>query len=517
MVELVGSATPRIFTPPLRELTPETSWGFDVIWFAREILKEPLTPWQEWFAIHSLELMPPETVRQIYPRHPEVWEQEILRFKTILLLIARQNGKTHMAKVMIKWALFRKRLRRILGAAQTKNDAKELWEEILEESEENPQLRRRMRKTSFNNGSEAIRSKWGMYKIAATSRRAGRGKTNNFLFLDELREHTSWDGYSALSSTTLSPVGAFNLLASNAGDRRSVVLKTQRENAIRAIQAGETEQSTVFIAEWSAEPHRDIDDREGWAEANPELGHGRMTERDILAEREAKDDDEFRTENLCQWVDDLLDDDFTPIIGFDLWDSLAVHRAVRVGECVLAIEVSPDGETVALVSAGQTLRGVHVQTVESTGEFNVATTVEAVKRFVALHDPGLVILDKDTPASALITALVREGIDPVLLTGGKVSAALRVFERFVGDKKLTHDGNALWGDSLRVAVKRGEASKYPSIERFSGEVSTLVAGTFAVWGLEMYLAESESVFKQVEQSDWNPAEAALPLAVEARW
>ncbi|WP_211440119.1 terminase large subunit [Corynebacterium glutamicum] len=517
MVELVGSATPRIFTPPLRELTPETSWGFDVIWFAREILKEPLTPWQEWFAIHSLELMPPEMVRQIYPRHPEVWEQEILRFKTILLLIARQNGKTHMAKVMIKWALFRKRLRRILGAAQTKNDAKELWEEILEESEENPQLRRRMRKTSFNNGSEAIRSKWGMYKIAATSRRAGRGKTNNFLFLDELREHTSWDGYSALSSTTLSPVGAFNLLASNAGDRRSVVLKTQRENAIRAIQLGETDQSTVFIAEWSAEPHRDIDDREGWAEANPELGHGRMTERDLLAEREAKDDDEFRTENLCQWVDDLLADDFIPIIDLDLWDSLAVHRPVRVGECVLAIEVSPDGETVSLVSAGQTLRGVHVQTVECSGDFSVDKTVKAVQRFVALHDPGLVVLDKDTPAGALITALVKVGVEPVQLTGGKVSTALRTFERFVKDKQLTHDGNALWEDSLRVATKRGEESKFPSIERFSGDVSTLVAGTFAVWGLETYLAESGSLFKQVDVVDENPAGAALPMAVEVGW
>ncbi|MFS0228442.1 hypothetical protein ACL1CF_15115, partial [Corynebacterium striatum] len=125
MAPLVGSTVPRVFTPPLRELTPETSWGFDVVWFAREILRQPLSPWQEWLAIHGLELMDQDKVKELYPDDPAVWDEEIPRFKTILVLVARQNGKTHFAKTLIKWALFRKRLKYILGAAQTKNDAYE--------------------------------------------------------------------------------------------------------------------------------------------------------------------------------------------------------------------------------------------------------------------------------------------------------------------------------------------------------------------------------------------------------
>ena len=35
--QLRGSTEPRVFTPPLRELTPETSLGFACIDFAREI------------------------------------------------------------------------------------------------------------------------------------------------------------------------------------------------------------------------------------------------------------------------------------------------------------------------------------------------------------------------------------------------------------------------------------------------------------------------------------------------
>ena len=48
-----GRTEPRLFTPPLRELTPETSYGFDVIDFSRDILMHPLDPWQERAAIRG--------------------------------------------------------------------------------------------------------------------------------------------------------------------------------------------------------------------------------------------------------------------------------------------------------------------------------------------------------------------------------------------------------------------------------------------------------------------------------
>lgn len=244
MVGLYGCTQPRLFTPPLRELTPETSWGFDVIWFAREILKEPLTPWQEWCVIHMLELLPKDRIPVLFPDAKPRWGQEVLRFRTVLVLVARQNGKTHLAKTLIKWGLFRKRLDHIVGAAQTKKDAFELWEEIVNDCEDNPLLRKRMRRVSRAHGFEALRSKWGAYRIAGLNRKDGRGKTVNILYLDELREHKDWEGWSALSATTLSPVIGLNVATSNAGDDSSVVLKTLRGNAIEAIENGATADAT---------------------------------------------------------------------------------------------------------------------------------------------------------------------------------------------------------------------------------------------------------------------------------
>src|SRR5262245_1903413 len=75
---LLGRTEPRLFTPPLRPLNRKTSRGFEVIDFAK-MIGEPLLPWQEWAVIHALELNPDGTYR----------------FRTVLILVARQNGKSH--------------------------------------------------------------------------------------------------------------------------------------------------------------------------------------------------------------------------------------------------------------------------------------------------------------------------------------------------------------------------------------------------------------------------------------
>ena len=83
--EILGRTEPRLWTPPLVELTPETSYGFDVIGFASMVLEEPLDPWQEWAAIHGGELLPDGRPR----------------FRTLLILVARQQGKSHLARALI--------------------------------------------------------------------------------------------------------------------------------------------------------------------------------------------------------------------------------------------------------------------------------------------------------------------------------------------------------------------------------------------------------------------------------
>ncbi len=113
-----GSTTPRVFTPPLRPLeprTPETeqnTLGYSVIDFAEHILKITLLPWQCWLLVHMLELRPDNT----------------LRFRTVVVLVARQNGKSTLSQVLALWMMYVYGLNLVLGTAQDLDTAEEVWQ-----------------------------------------------------------------------------------------------------------------------------------------------------------------------------------------------------------------------------------------------------------------------------------------------------------------------------------------------------------------------------------------------------
>src|SRR3954463_6298283 len=88
--QILGRIEPRVFTPPMRELTPETSYGFDVIAFARDVLNRPLDPWQEFVVIHACELL----------------EDGRPRFRKVLVIVSRQQGKTELGVVLTLYWLF---------------------------------------------------------------------------------------------------------------------------------------------------------------------------------------------------------------------------------------------------------------------------------------------------------------------------------------------------------------------------------------------------------------------------
>jgi hypothetical protein len=120
-----GRVEPRIFTPPLRELTPETSYGFAVIEFAEHVLLEPLDPWQQWLVIHAGELLPDGRPR----------------FRTVLVLVARQAGKTHALKVLGLYWQFVEQWPLILGMSTNLDYAREAWEKACIVAESNDELK----------------------------------------------------------------------------------------------------------------------------------------------------------------------------------------------------------------------------------------------------------------------------------------------------------------------------------------------------------------------------------------
>lgn len=125
---LLGRETPRLLSEPLRPLTPHTSKGFEVIEFARQFCGVELLPWQQWWLIHALETLPGGG----------------FRFRTVLTLVGRQNGKTHLLKVLALWMMYSGRARLVLGSAQNLAIAREAWEGAQEFIEDDAALSREL-------------------------------------------------------------------------------------------------------------------------------------------------------------------------------------------------------------------------------------------------------------------------------------------------------------------------------------------------------------------------------------
>ena len=88
-----GSTEPRLYTHEIRQLTEETTLGFACIEYAETVLRKTLYPWQKWALVHALEIV------------GELSGEWHFRFRTVLFLISRQNGKTVLSEVIASFFL----------------------------------------------------------------------------------------------------------------------------------------------------------------------------------------------------------------------------------------------------------------------------------------------------------------------------------------------------------------------------------------------------------------------------
>lgn len=324
---IYGKEEPRIYTPPLRKLTPETTLGYDVIEFASEVLHIDLLPWERWLFIHALEIV---------GDFDSEWR---FRFRTVLVLVARQNGKSVMGMILALFFLYVLGARLVLGTAQDLDQATEVWEGAVEMAQESEELIEAIEQIYRGNGNKTLRlNKNRRYKVAAATRKGTRGKTSNLVLMDEIREHQNFQAWSAASKTIKAMKSAIVWCMSNAGDGASVVLRHLRMQAHSAIgdpdgivaANGEYEAkpdgdeqeaikdalSSIGIFEWSATPDCDKWDRNEWAQANPSMNYGFLSESTIAAECATDPENEFRVEDLCQWITAAV----TPPFPIGAWE-----------------------------------------------------------------------------------------------------------------------------------------------------------------------------------------------------
>lgn len=303
---MMGKTSARIYTHPLRELTEETSLGFACVEYARTVLNKNLYPWQEWALIHALEII------------GELGGNWKFRFRTVLFLISRQNGKTVLSEVIASFFLNVLCVDSIFGTSLSLDKAEEVWEAVVLDQESVPALSKDLKRIGRTNGAKKlVLTGLRQYKVGAPTRRAGRGDSNDLVMLDEIREQRDWETWAASVASTNAKPNGLVVCFSNAGDPDSVVLRQLREQAISFIDGtkagdygGDVDAATLGLFEWSAEDGAATDDMEALAQANPALGYGYLTERALMSNRQTFPESKFRSECMCQQVATILPQPF---------------------------------------------------------------------------------------------------------------------------------------------------------------------------------------------------------------
>jgi phage terminase large subunit-like protein len=315
---LVGAVKPRICTPFLKGAS-----RLDEVSDLADKIGMPLLDWQ----------------RLVLEDMLRIDAKGDFRRKTMGLLIARQNGKTHLARMLILAHLFLWDSKMVIGMSSNRNMALDTFRQVANAILDNDFLKDQVKQIRYANGQESITTlKGNRYQIVAATRDGSRGLTANFLFIDELRE-ISEEGWKAARPTTRA-TGGQTLVCSNAGDAYSVVLNDLRERALSYPSP------TLGWYEYSAPPHCKVDDRNAWAMANPSLG--KLIDEETLEEAVATNPiNNTRTEMLCQWVDSMTSP-FTTQMVSDTSDSTL--QITPGGNIVFAIDVSPSKRSGALLA-----------------------------------------------------------------------------------------------------------------------------------------------------------------------
>lgn len=523
---ILGKTEARIWTKPLAhhinpltgDILPEYTDGPACIAFARDILGIELFPWQEWLLNHAL----------------EITDDGLYRFRIIIVMVARQNGKTTVENILALWHMFALETGLVIGTAQNLDRSEEAWKDCLAMAELDDELNDYIEERNFGHPKYFNLSNGCEYRVAAASRRGGRGFSGDLILLDELREHQSWDSWSSVTNTMNARQLAQAWAFSNAGDLLSVVLRYQRalahrelgwpdgdeeaeilegQDAFEGIDEADLpegwDEITTGFFEWSAPPGAKRSDMDALAWANPSLNHTEVTfncptVRSLLAALRGSPPSEYDQEVLCRFTTGGTGGPFPE----GSWDDTGKADATlgEDAEILVCVEVSSKRDATFIARAGRYDRedGKDVAVVGISHDYPgtdwvVKTLVETRETYAGIvirseaGSPNLNLLED------LRNAKLDDGSDadlPIVeWTGGEVQAGHGdMFDR-LRDRRIEH----LPHRGLDVAATSAEPLQNPGggwrvdIRRSPSDTAPLYATIGACWGLD-HVPEQVSMY-----------------------
>jgi phage terminase large subunit-like protein len=443
--KLVGDLKPRLHSPWLKG----KSRADEVIELAEKI-GQPLLEWQKLILKDMLTI---DNNNQFIKR-------------STLLLIARQSGKSHLARMRVLAGLFCFGEKDILMMSSNRSMALKSFNIIADIIERNDFLRVQLKNGDpkkgirRTNGDERIILESGaQVEVVAATSDGARGRTADLLWIDELREVTEV-AMDASKSVTLTRPNSQRLFTSNAGDAFSKVLNDLHEQCLNHPP------KSLGFYEYSAPPFCDIWDRKAWAMANPSLGY--LIPEEAIEETIATSTMEAaRTETLCQWISSISSP-FTPGSWEDICD-----RSMEMSPgplTVFAFDIDMSRRNAALI-AGQILPdgriGVAlVQTWESQISVDELKIAAEIKGWCDSYKPRVVLYDRYTTL-AVAERLQKSGVMVETIVGAEFYAACSTLKDQIDNKRVVHAGQDVLDQQMQNCGAKSTDSSWRLIRKAS--------------------------------------------------
>jgi phage terminase large subunit-like protein len=385
--------------------------------------------------------------------------------KSCLLLISRQNGKTFLARMLILAHLLKWDSKNILIMSSNRGMALETFRQVAHALESNDHLKGFVKQIRYANGTESIEMLDGTrLDVVAATRDGSRGRSADFLYIDELREVTE-DGYRAATPTTRARPNSQALFTSNAGDAFSTVLNDLRERAI------DYPPKSFGFYEYSAPQYCKIDDRNAWALANPAMGYT-ITEEAIEEAIATSPIENTRTETLCQWIDSLS----SPWPHGVLEDTSDSTLEMAAGAyTIFGFDVSPSRRNGSLV-AGQLLPdgriGIGIlETYSSQVAIDELKMAASIKAWCDIYKPRLVCYDKYA-TQTIADRLANAGVMVEDVSGQQFYKACGDLLEGLVNARVVHNGQAELIQQMNNCAAKVNDSAWRIIKRKSaGDIS----------------------------------------------
>ncbi|CAB4186000.1 Terminase large subunit, Lambdalikevirus-type [uncultured Caudovirales phage] len=442
---LRGATKPRIHSPLLKE---KTGKGMEIKELADKI-KVPLLPWQE-FVLNDM--MKTDKAGNFIR-------------KSNLCLVARQNGKTHLARMRVIWGLFYGGERNHLIMSSNRGMALSSFRDIAYTIDSNDFLKSQVKAIRYANGTESIELLNGArLDVVAATRDGSRGRTADFLWIDELREINE-EGFRAATPVTRARPNAQSLFTSNAGDAFSTVLNDMRERALSYPP------KSFGFYEYSAPQYCKIEDRNAWALANPALGYT-VSEEAIEEAIATSPIENTRTETLCQWIDSLSSPWPHGILEETSDSTLELSPGAYT---IFGFDVSPSRRNSSLV-AGQLMPdgriGIGIlQTWENAVAVDDLQIAAGIKSWCDIYKPRLVCYDKYATQS-IADRLGNSGVMVEDVSGQQFYQACGDLLNGLVTHKVVHNGQAEFIQQMNNCAAKVNDSAWRIVKRKSaGDIS----------------------------------------------